>query len=258
MSRSAAFIVWLLMTGVMVATRSAEVPPVARANGIAEHQLFPPFLRSLEHSPAAHWSFGGSVVFTDNVVRLTPSKQSREGWLWNDVAVRVPSWTVRFGIRVHAATSLGGDGLAFWLTSRQLPFGGPVMGAPAEGVRGLGLLFDTFDNDGDRNNPAVHVVFADKDTQEGDLDPTKDFPSRVASCVVDFRNTAANDVVDVALSYKAEERTLRVSLTSSRAAQECAALTDLSIPTGYFMGFTSHTGQLADNHDLHYASLAPL
>jgi len=42
------------------------------------------------------WDFGGdTVIRTDKYIRLTPDKQSREGWLFSRVPLTATNWEVR-------------------------------------------------------------------------------------------------------------------------------------------------------------------
>jgi hypothetical protein len=90
---------------------------------------------------------------------------SKEGVLWNSVAANhVRSWTAHFGFRIHSDVSspafkTGADGFAFWYTTRPQWQGGAVHGLQAARMGdGIGVIFDTFDNDGMKDNPAVYVI----------------------------------------------------------------------------------------------------
>lgn len=67
----------LLMTTLVFAANpnpvSQQYPPEIH------HSLHPP----LDHSQV-YWNFGGSAVLTKKFVRLTPSTQARQGWMWNE------------------------------------------------------------------------------------------------------------------------------------------------------------------------------
>jgi mannose-binding lectin 2 len=116
--------------------------------------------------PVAHWDFAGNVVVTNDYIRLTPDRQSRRGWLWNKEPVLMPAWEVEFEFSVHGqGRHTYGDGFAFWYTEQSMRQGanhgvdigeGTVLShgkrsGPAYGnimnFKGLGIIFDTFDND---------------------------------------------------------------------------------------------------------------
>jgi hypothetical protein len=236
-----------------------QMPQVLRddANHIVhQHSLFPPHLseHGMGNPNLAHWSFGLSAVVTDDYVRLTSNKQSREGFLWNDVPVQLESWKAYIGIRVHSAHSLGGDGMAMWLVERPSTSGGPVVATRSSGFRGLGVIFDSFDNDHQRDNPSVTVV-AKTDGAAGELtlDPSNDYAdARVGGCTFDFRNSGKGDVVHALVEYDGPAKVLTVKVETARTSQTCATVEGIDIPAGYYFGMTAHTGEVADNHDAHW------
>ena len=235
---------------------SMPLPLRAVADKIVHHHtLFPPHLSShnMGNPNMAHWSFGLSSVVTDDLVRLTANKQSREGYLWNDVPVQLKSWTAYLGFRVHSTHALGGDALALWIVERPQTGGGPVVGTRSAGFRGVGIIFDSFDNDQQRDNPSVAILSkVDSPATETEFDPQTDYAdSRVASCSFDFRNSPKGDVVNAKIMYDGAAKTLSVQLESTRQSEHCATI-DVDIPSGFYFGMTAHTGQVADNHDVHW------
>lgn len=223
---------------------------IDRDNLVKHHSFDPPLLEDFPWSSGlVHWDFGLSAAATDAYVRLTPNKQSREGYLWNDQPCYLKSWTANIGFRVHSLNSLGGDGFAFWYSDKRSVNGGPLFGASDKSFKGLGIIIDSFDNDGGRDNPAVHVIVGNGDDY---FDVQSDFKqSRLAGCTFDFRNTGPTDVVRLMVEYDPDSG-LQVTLSSSRQQTVCATIAPLTLPEGYFFGFTAHTGHLADNHDIHY------
>jgi hypothetical protein len=255
-------LIWHFAITCAVVVAAYDLPPglISRST-IQEHTLLPPLLESeaFGGTRLRHWTFGGSAVVTDNFVRLTPAKQSREGFCFNDVAVLAPVWEARFGFRVHSPLSLGGDGFAFWVVDRALAHGGPVVGAPSAGFRGVGVVFDSFDNDGARDNPAIHIIASPAGNSRSDsFDPTSDFShSRLATCVFDFRNSVPDDVIHAVVRYDSTSRSLKVHVESKRHSLDCANVDGIDLTQGnHYFGFTAHTGQLADNHDVYYFSVS--
>jgi hypothetical protein len=60
-------------------------------------------------------------------------------------------------------SSFGGDGFAFWLLHNEMdPSKGTALNGPLFGLRsdfhGIGVAFDSYDNDGSRDNPSVFVL----------------------------------------------------------------------------------------------------
>lgn len=228
---------------------SDGLPADIQPSSIVEHHSFyPPLLEEYWNGGLQHFDFGLSTAVTNSYVRLTPAKQSREGYFWNDNPSHLTAWTIEVGFRAHAPAAMGADGFAIWYAETPVGTGGPLFGLPERGFRGLGVIFDTFDNDGRRDNPSVHVVLGDgTEVLRGDNDFAD---QRLGGCVFNFRNTDPNDVVRATIAYRDER--VSVSLRSRSQAVQCATITPLTLPDGYYFGATAHTGHLADNHDIHY------
>jgi mannose-binding lectin 1 len=222
---------------------------------VTHHSLHPPFITDWWQGGLPHWDFGGSAVVTDHYIRLTPDKQSRHGWVWNEEPNDLASWHVSFGFRVHAKASLGADGMAFWYVEQPQRGGGPVFGMPY-GFRGLGVVFDTYDNDGQRDNPSVAVLY-DDGSHHVRYNAGNDFMSDLkGKCMFDFRNFGTEDIVEARIVYV--EKRVEVYLRVGKGQEiQCTTVHDVNLPTGYFFGATAETGHIADNHDVNYIHVIP-
>ena len=185
---------------------------------IQHHSLVPPFIQDWWQGGIQYWDFGGDTVVTDGYIRLTPDKQSRDGWLWNDEANDIPQWQVVFGFRVHGSRSPGADGIALWYVESPVKRVGEFWGGPTD-FNGLALVFDTYDNDGGQDNPSVtllKVCAAGLKANNGPAIPLRATHTHTHTqndgkprtwdtdhdlvhegllrCVYQFRNTATNDV----------------------------------------------------------------
>lgn len=69
---------------------------------------------------------------------------------------------VEIRLRITGRMKTGADGMAFWFTEEKAS-GGSTFGGP-ERWRGLGLFLDSFDNDGQQDNPQIQVVMNDGTT----------------------------------------------------------------------------------------------
>ena len=93
-------------------------------------------------------------------LRLVPSMRSRRGAVWNKRPfVEAEWWDVEVAIKVTGQGRVGADGLAMWYTQQKGQLG-PVFGSN-DYWTGMGLLFDSFDNDNQRNNPYVMFMIND-------------------------------------------------------------------------------------------------
>ncbi|KAI9330755.1 legume-like lectin family-domain-containing protein [Obelidium mucronatum] len=210
--------------------------------GGSEHKLFQKILSSLiDHSePDTH-------VNINQFVRITPNRQSQKGWLWARMpVVTQKSWVVEFEFKVHGGDRLFGDGFAFWYTKgrRQL---GDVFGS-ADMFEGLGLFFDTYTNGRNRAVfPYITAMIGDGNTKYDES--TDGRTNEVGSCTAYFRE---RDYVTRAKVVYVENKMLQVfvDVDGLGAWRPCFTKNDVSLPERGYFGFTSHTGDASDNHDI--------
>lgn len=224
------------------------------------HSLIGPFISEWWQGGLPHWDFGGSTVVTDKLIRLTPDKQSRVGWLWNEQPSHLSAWEAVITMRIHARRNPGADGMAMWYCERPVKYDATnkdhearlKLWGNAPDFKGLAVIFDTYDNDGQRDNPVVTVLQGTGDANQKwdhDTDLTSNAKLR---CVYEFRNTAKGDNVRVRVVYADKTVQVYLSTTESGAKETfCGQAKDLYLPTGYYFGLTATTGHLADNHDVH-------
>lgn len=135
-----------------------------------------------------NYRLGGDAEVVRDFARLTADAQGKAGWMWSKVPTperMADEWTIEFDVQLHGtSTSMSGDGLALWLTTRPLdgnaaPAGtgqslGPNFGMPSS-FSGLGIFLDTFDNSPGKHSrrfPYIAGVFhpeppsADEDDRE--------------------------------------------------------------------------------------------
>lgn len=226
---------------------------------VTAHSFARPLLTDSFLNSVRHWDFGLATVVTQDYVRLTPEDGSREGYLWNDVSLRLKSWSANVGFKVHGSGSTGADGFAIWLSTQRYMTGGPLFGMPdtSNAWKGIGIIFDSFDNDGARDNPSVYILTNTDATSYGGgrtfrtSDDLRDH--RAQTCVFDFRGTNYGaPLIHVDIDYSDGE--LLVSLTKNGHSTVCGASVrvDLSNLGPLYFGMTGHTGGLADAHDIHY------
>jgi len=169
------------------------------------------------------------------------------------------SWEVELAFRIHSRQNPGADGFAFWYTeSKFLPNSHPgrdgqdhLWGNTAA-FKGLGVIFDTYDNDGNRDNPSVHAVQNDGSSKLWSIDTDLQADS-MFKCTYEFRNTYTNEKMIARIAYAHDVKSLQVYLRTGTDSDEqfCGKAT-VDLPTGYYFGLTATTGHLADNHDIHH------
>eukprot|EP00062_Callorhinchus_milii_P017432 gi/632969817/ref/XP_007901294.1/ PREDICTED: protein ERGIC-53 [Callorhinchus milii] len=195
----------------------------------------------------AFWTHSGNAIPSADQVRITPSLRSQKGSVWTKSKVNFEHWETQVTFRVTGRGRVGADGLAIWYTSEQ-GLDGPVFGA-SEPWNGVGIFFDSFDNDGKKNNPAVLIV-----GNNGKLvyDHQNDGASQaLGSCLRDFRNKPYP--VRVKITYYQKTLTVMIhnGFTPNNDDYElCAKVENMIIPPDGYFGISAATGGLADDHDV--------
>ena len=101
----------------------------------------------------------GDAHVTGQAVRLTPVAAHKKGAIWAQAANALEEWSVQFTMNVTGApgSGHGSEGMAFWYVKERAQLG-PIFGSRDKWT-GMGIFFDSFDNDGKSNNPAVLAVY---------------------------------------------------------------------------------------------------
>ncbi|KAI5096302.1 protein ERGIC-53, partial [Silurus meridionalis] len=193
------------------------------------------------------WVHTGNAIPSADQVRITPSLRSQKGSVWTKTPVNFEHWEAEVAFRISGRGRTGADGLAIWYTENQ-GLDGPVYGA-ADHWNGVGIFFDSFDNDGRKNNPAIIVVGNNgKLTYDHQNDGST---QALGTCLRDFRNKPYP--VRAKITYYKKTLTLWINygFTPGKDDYEfCAKVENMIIPsTGYF-GISAATGGLADDHDV--------
>jgi mannose-binding lectin 1 len=247
-----------VVVGILAWDSAAESIP--RGDIIPHHSMEPPFVHDWWEEGVPHWDVGGDAVATNEMIRLTPQRASRFGWAWNSQRNDNPWWEVKMQFYIRSRQNPGADGLAFWYA--QEPYKGrepgPLFGMPAD-FKGIGVLFDSYDNDHQRDNPATMVISNVRgETNQWNLD--SDLIDQSAfRCLFDHRNTADGDPVEMVLQYYQRRLTLRMR-TVLRSSSEafCGEISDIELPMDWTFGATATTGALSDNHDIISIEVRPL
>jgi len=151
---------------------------------------------------------------------------------------------------VGSSSSWGADGLAIWYT-KERPNEGSVFGSE-DRWQGLGVMFDTFDNDQAGENPAIYAVMNDGQTT---YDASLDGKHKLfAHCVLNFRtsNYEPNShkyPSQLRLSYFDGVLHLEVDSRGDHNWENCFSAS-VTIETGGYFGITAATGGVTDNHEI--------
>ncbi|KAJ8254977.1 hypothetical protein GJAV_G00199520 [Gymnothorax javanicus] len=232
-----------------------------------EHSLVKPY-QGVGTGSSSQWDFWGSTLLTSQYIRLTPDERSKQGSIWNTVPCFLKDWEMHVQFKVHGSgkKNLHGDGFAVWYTrERLLP--GPVFGNQDHFV-GLAIFVDTFRSVfGSNANFYGLAIFVD--TYPNDESSDRSFPyisamvnngtlsydhgkdgrlSELGGCSAEIRNKDHDTYL--AIRYSKGRLTVMVDIDDKNEWKECIDIGGVRLPTGYYFGASSATGDLSDNHDI--------
>ncbi|XP_004601758.2 protein ERGIC-53 isoform X1 [Sorex araneus] len=193
------------------------------------------------------WAHAGNAIPSSDQIRIAPSLKSQKGSVWTKTKAAFENWEVEVTFRVTGRGRIGADGLALWYTASQ-GLDGPVFGA-ADMWNGVGVFFDSFDNDGKKNNPAIVII---GNNGQFHYDHQNDGASQaLASCQRDFRNKPYP--VRAKITYYQKTLTVMINngFTPDKNDYEfCAKVENMVVPAQGHFGISAATGGLADDHDV--------
>ena len=142
---------------------------------------------------------------------------------------------------------IGADGLAFWYAAAK-GVEGPVYGSNDQWI-GLGVFFDSFDNDNKHNNPYISAMVNDGSKV---YDHQNDGSTQqLAGCLRDFRNKP----FPVRAKIEYFKNTLTVLIHNGMSNNDkdfelCVRSENVVLPKNGYFGVSAATGGLADDHDV--------
>ncbi|PSR94265.1 vesicular integral-membrane protein VIP36 [Coniella lustricola] len=211
------------------------------------HTLQQPYLDSDMQS--RWYDFGGdAVVRTDAYIRLTSDRPSQTGSLWSKVPLTATNWEIEVEFKIHGKGSLFGDGFAMWLTKTRAQEG-PVFGS-IDNFEGLGIFFDTYKN----NRPGTVFPYVMAMVGDGQTSYDKNTDGKQQ----EFAGCSARGMRHSAVPSKFrltyfQDKELRLELQYKKEDDWILCFETFSppsIPNVAYLGFTSETGELSDNHDI--------
>jgi len=102
------------------------------------------------------WTMLGDAFANEDYVRLTPDRQSKTGAVWNTQKLAWNNWEVLVKFNINGVSTVGADGFGFWLV-REVEVLGKFFGF-VEKFHGIGVVVDTYDNDGTGMHPMISVL----------------------------------------------------------------------------------------------------
>lgn len=213
-----------------------------------KYSFKPPYLAQKDGS-VPFWQYGGNAIASSENVRVAPSLRSQKGAIWGKTKTNFNWWEVELIFRITGRGRVGADGLAFWYTADQGAYDGNVFGSSDKWV-GLGVFFDSFDNDNKHNNPYVMAVVNDG-TKE--FDHSNDGASQMlAGCVKDFRNKPFPTRAKIEYYMNTLTVMFHNGMSNNPNDYEiCLRVENIFLPQFGFFGVSAATGGLADDHDVY-------
>ncbi|EFA84523.1 Putative chemotaxis protein [Heterostelium album PN500] len=244
MSNKISLILLALYVLTVLSIAMAYPQPLVRKED--RHSFRAPFIATA--SGITYWNTRGDTVISEEYIHLTADAQSSWGQIINTEPLEFPSWEIVVEFRIHGNGRIGADGLALWYIdpshseSRDTSvFGNRNM------WKGLGIFFDTFDNDGNGDNPLVSVVYNDG-TQF--FDTAKDGGNmKLGGCTNKFRNVHKNTRAKI--KYFNGALSIHIDTSSSGNYDSCVNDIRITLPTRYHFALSAATGGLHDNHDIY-------
>lgn len=217
------------------------------------HSFKPPFP---EDKKLYFWEQGAGTQITPEYIQLTPAKQGSTGVIWNKKKANMQDWEVLFQFKLKGRPDMGGDGFAFWYTDK-VGLIGPVYGS-SDYWTGLGVFFDTFNNDGKEETPLISLCV--NDGTQSFLPDQDGAANALAFCSFKIRNT--ENKISARLRYTNGVLSLEIAMEKDALGLpiflSCAEVKDVLLSPEGFFGFSAHTGDLADSHDIYSMTVKDL
>ncbi|CAL8141990.1 unnamed protein product [Orchesella dallaii] len=211
-----------------------------------KYSFKPPYLAQKDGT-VPFWEHSGNAIASEENLRITPSLKSQKGRIWSKMQTTFEWWEIELVFRVTGRGRIGADGLAFWFA--ETPGGeGPVFGSN-DMWKGLGVLFDSFDNDNKHNNPYIMAMVNDGGKV---YDHQNDGSTQqLAGCLRDFRNKPFP--VRAKMHYYRNILTVMFNNGMSNSETDfelCMRVENVYLPARGYFGVSAATGGLADDHDV--------
>ncbi|KAK8805394.1 hypothetical protein WA158_002050 [Blastocystis sp. Blastoise] len=204
-----------------------------------------------------NWMVGGDSMIKEYFVRLTPDRQSKMGYAWNKSPLNEDEWVVNLKFRISGqGQSLFGDGFAFFYTQNSYHQDGKMFGT-TDTFKGFSVVFDTFKNTEFAQFHRDIGLYVNRDGKQGVFNEDKPHPG----CFSQYRycekrqDFSADNAAVARIAYNAKTGTLRVLIDEHNTGsfKECInehIEMELGWNKNAYIGLSSTTGQLADNHDI--------
>lgn len=186
----------------------------------------------------------GAVETGQDALVLGRRSPNMAGSVWSKTRLMHSDWYVQMRVRI-TGDRLGGEGLALWYVKDMGE--GPVFGAPDRWT-GLGIILDTFDDDGHGNNPAIMGILNDGSMQySAKADGEGQY---FGGCLRNVKNI--NQPLFLRVTYM--QGNIKVELDDSKDGKEFVNCFEKNLgsklPPGYHFGISGATNALPDSLEI--------
>ncbi|OQR96578.1 lectin [Achlya hypogyna] len=203
------------------------------------------------------WIYGGSTEVKKGFVRLTPDRQSKKGYLWNNERIGRDTFSTILTFRISGqGKKWFGDGIGLWITTSDNYQYGDNHGFVGD-FTGVGIILDTFVNPEHKGGHKDVSIQVNDGTKT--LDVLNDETKIGCDAAVRYyeESDSFNPVHSAArIKVKIDEANrLRVDVDAkNEGAWTRCYEGDLALPRGWLaratVGISAATGGVADNHDV--------
>lgn len=188
------------------------------------------------------------AIASSESVRIAPSLRSQKGAVWTKEKTNFEWWEIDVAFRVSGRGRIGADGLAIWFVTDKGDYNGEVFGS-SDRWTGLGIFFDSFDNDNKHNNPYIMSVINDG---THNFDHQNDGGAQaLAGCLRDFRNKPFPTRARIEYYQNVLTVLFHSGMTNNENDYEmCLRAENVVLPKSGYFGISAATGGLADDHDV--------
>lgn len=231
----------------LLATATIAVAQVGSEVLIRPHSIVGPFPNP-EEQKVAFWDISGAALLDENGIHITPNVQRRSGAIWNKYPIKLNRFMIEVEIRITGGKA-GADGMALWVTKERNSLGSVFGGVNK--WNGLGIIFDSFNNDRRGSDSHVMAVLNDGSFSFKHLTDHDGGKGALGKCDMQLRNTMNPIRARVTFDNKKIEVALDLDHIGEYTACFLSQEIDFDLLSDdYYIGMSAATGGFSDDHSL--------
>jgi gas vesicle protein len=197
-----------------------------------------------------NFMFSGSASPSSDAIVLAHKTISRPGAIWARKPSTHEDWEAVFSIDVQGTVDNAGEGFAFWYAETPNKIGDTY--GSEDRFNGLGLFFDSHDDNNNSDNPLLMGMLGDgkkvfNKGQDG-------AGSRFGGCRVNYRNRDAP--TEIKVLYEKNTLSVLLNVRSTGVWEKCLEKKDVFLPSGYYFGLSASNANAPGNDEVKVQSLS--